>query len=214
MMIYLHPSGKSAEASPGGEIEKLVNQRITVLAPDLIGIGEMGPGALRGDAYFKGVSHNLWYASMLIGRSITGIQAGDVVRLVQLIKRNNSEAEIIGYGKGEICPVLLHAAAFSTDIKSLILVEPYSSFLSIVLNRFYDPLLVMSSVPGALEYYDLLDLASAIAPRKLILAGVLDGNSSTADSLRIKNDLAVIQASYKRLNAGDSLKIIRKFNSF
>ena len=82
-MIYLHPSGKSAEASVGGEIEWFVNNGFTVLAPDLIGIGEMGPGAFNGDAYIDGNSHNIWYASMLIGRSIVGIRAGDVVTVGQ-----------------------------------------------------------------------------------------------------------------------------------
>ncbi len=112
-IIYLHPSGKSAEASVGGEIEKYVNQGITVLAPDLVGTGEIGPGTLHGDAYFKGVSHNLWYASMLIGRSITGIQAGDVSRLVKIIKTNNANAEIMVLAVKEMTPVALHAAAFN-----------------------------------------------------------------------------------------------------
>ena len=44
-LIYLHPSGKSAEASVGGEMEWFVRNGFTVLAPDLIGIGEMGPGS-------------------------------------------------------------------------------------------------------------------------------------------------------------------------
>jgi len=43
-LIYLHPSGKSVEASVGGEIEWFVRNGFTVLAPDIIGIGEMGPG--------------------------------------------------------------------------------------------------------------------------------------------------------------------------
>ncbi len=151
-----------------------------MLAPDLIGTGEMGPGAFKGDAYFDGASHNIWYASMLAGRSITGIQSGDVVRLVNLLKRDYSGAEIIGFARKEMAPVLLHAAAFSNDIRSMILVEPYSSFRSIVMNRFYNPQFILSTVPGALRAYDLPDLAASFAPRRLFISGTIDGNGNAA----------------------------------
>jgi len=42
-LIYLHPSGKSAEAAEGGEIEWFVKNGFTVLAPDLIGTGKSNP---------------------------------------------------------------------------------------------------------------------------------------------------------------------------
>jgi hypothetical protein len=163
-MIYLHPSGKSAEASVGGEIEKFVSQGITVIAPDLVGTGEMGPGTLRGDAYFKGVSHNLWYASILIGRSITGIQAGDVSRLIDIVKAGNPETGIIGFARKEMIPVLLHCSAISRNFDQVMVDDSYNSYLSVVTNRFYDPQLIMSGVPGALMEYDLPDLASSLKP--------------------------------------------------
>jgi len=205
VMIYLHPSGKSAEASAGGEIERFISQGITVLAPDLIGSGEMGPGAFKGDAYFDGASHNLWYASILVGRSITGIQASDVLRLVNLIKRDLSGSEITGYARKEMAPVLLHAGVFSSDIGSMILVEPYSSYKSIVMNRFYDPQFILSCVPGALKEYDLPDLAAAFAPRKLFISGTIDGNKVRLDK---SEDLEIIRAGYKNRNAENMLEIV------
>ena len=69
-------------------MEWFVRNGFTVLAPDLIGIGEMGPGIFNGDADIDSISYNLWYTSMLIGRSIVGIRAGDVVRLTRLLKKN------------------------------------------------------------------------------------------------------------------------------
>ncbi len=168
VMIYLHPEGKSAEASSGGEIEKFVSQGITVLAPDLPGAGEMGPGTLKGDAYFRGVSHNLWYSSILIGRSITGILAGDVNRLAMVIKRGNENAQIIGLARKEMVPVLLHAAAFSKYFHKIVLDEPYTTYLSIVKEKFYDPKSVMTGVQGAIEAYDLPDLAASLAPGTIV----------------------------------------------
>jgi len=200
-MIYLHPSGKSAEAAAGKEIEKFVSRGITVLAPDLIGVGEMGPGALRGDAFFAGASHNLWYASMITGRSITGIQAGDLNKLVRIVKDDDPDAEIIGFARKQMAAVLLHSAAFSGDFKSLILVESCLSFRSIVQTRFYNPHLILSSVPGALKEYDLTDLASAFAPGKLIIAAPVDANGEKRDSAGIKLDFEVIKASYNAVKS-------------
>jgi dienelactone hydrolase len=189
VMIYLHPSGKLAEAQPGGEIEKFVSQGITVLAPDMINTGETGEGALQGDAYFKGSSHNMWYASMLVGRTITGIQAGDVIRLVDVVKKNFAGAYIIGLAHSTMAPVLLHAAAFCQDIGAVILVQPYSSYMSIAVRRFYDPGFILSSVPGALQYYDLPDLAASIAPRRLVIVNPVNGEGKPSGTPDIHKDL-------------------------
>jgi hypothetical protein len=173
-MIYLHPSGKSAEASEGGEIEKFVKKGITVYAPDLPGNGELGPGTLRGDAYFKGVSHNLWYASMLIGRSITGILAGDLNRLSGFVREKEKNTILIGYAKKEMASVLLHAAAFGGDFDRVVIPERYTSFMSVAMTRFYDPVLIMTSVPGALQKYDLPDLEKALPEGMLLSVEELD----------------------------------------
>jgi len=207
-IIYIHPSGKSAEASIGGELEWFVKKGFTVLAPDIIGTGEMGPGSFMGDAYIKGISYGMWYTSMLIGRSIVGIQAGDVVRLTQLLQKAGSIKEIYALAKGEMDPLVIYAAAFNQSITRIALVEPYSSYSSIVLNRFYNPKFVKSIVPGALTAYDLPDLAASLAPRKLLMVGVTDGNGKKIDIKSINNDLNIIRIAYQNKDVMDNLKII------
>jgi len=199
-LIYLHPSGKSAEAMPGGEMEWFVRQGFTVLAPDLLGIGEMGPGIFRGDAYIGMISYNLLYTSTLLGRSIVGIMAGDVVRLTQLLKKRKGIDGVYALAHKELAPVLLHAAAFDTAISRIALIESYSSYQSIVMNRFYNPSFVNGIVPGALTAYDLPDLAASLAPRKLLMAGVTDGLGNTIES--INKDLAIIKFAYQNKKTG------------
>ena len=206
-LIYLHPGGKSAESLLGGNIERIVKEGITVLVPDLPGIGELGQGALQGDANFNGVSHNLWYASMLIKRSITGLQAGEIVRLVRVLRQNNKDFQISGLAVKELSPALLHAAAFAPEISKVILLEPYSSWMSLAMNRFYNPVLVNSAVPGALKEYDLPDIEAGLAPRRLLIAGTTDGNSVRKDTLRINRDIEIVRSGYNHFNAGE------KFNS-
>ncbi|HDY87042.1 MAG TPA: xylan esterase, partial [bacterium] len=75
-ILYLHPEGKSAEASVSGEIEKLVKKGFIVAAPDLVGTGEVGTNNM----------YSSRYAAVLIGRSIPGIQAGDATQVVNFLK--------------------------------------------------------------------------------------------------------------------------------
>jgi hypothetical protein len=206
-LIYLHPSGKSAEASVGGEIEWFVRNGFTVLAPDLIGIGEMGPGIFTGDVVIDSISYNLWYTSILIERSMVGIRAGDVIRLSRLLMKKTGITEVYGIARKELAPVLLHAAAFNPDITAIALIEPYSSWQSIVMNRFYNPRLVYSMVPGALTAYDLPDLAACLAPRKLLMAGVTDGNGNNADVENIYKDLDIVKTAYRFIKVEGQLKI-------
>src|SRR5450759_694249 len=153
-LIYLHPSNKSAEAAESGEIEWFVKNGLTVLAPDLIGMGEMGSGTFKGDAVIGGISYNTWYTSTIIGRSIVGIRAGDIVRLTRLLKKRTGIAEVYGFAKKEMAPVMLYAAAFDPAIKRIALLEPYSSYQSIVMNRFYYPGFVQNLVPGSITASD------------------------------------------------------------
>ena len=207
-VVYLHPVGKSAEAVVGGEIEKLVKQGFTVLAPDLPGRGEMGPGLLQGDAYFNGVSHNIWYAAMLTGRSITGILAADVVRLVRILKQDKTIIEVSGYAVNEMAQIMLHAAAFTKDLECIALFDTFSSYHSLVMNKYYNTKFIPGTIPGALKAYDLPDLAGGLAPRRLFIAGMTDGNSGYTDSSRIKKDIEIIRTFYLKKDALESLFIL------
>ena len=212
VMIFLHPGSKTAEAAPGGVLEKFINQGITVLAPDLLGIGEMGPGIFRGDAYFDGSSHNLWYAAMLAGRSITGIRAGDVVMLLRMIKKSYGEKEIVGCAVNELAPVMLHSAAFEKSFDNVVLIQPYMSFMSLVMSRFYDPVLIQGTVPGALTAYDLPDLAATLSPRKLLIAGITDGNRQRIADVE-NSGISFIRSVYKNKNSEGNFKIVTEGTS-
>lgn len=207
-LIYLHPSGKSAGAAVGGEMEWFVKKGFTVLAPDILGTGEMGGGKFKGDSNIKGISFNIWFLSMLIGRSIVGIQASDVVRLSKELKASQGVSEVYGFARKELSPALLHAAAFDQSITRVALVEPYSSYRSVVTSKSYDPGFIPGTVPAALGAYDLPDLAGSLAPRKLVMAGTTDGAGDNTEADGVKSDLQVVTDSYHSRKAGGQLKII------
>jgi Acetyl xylan esterase (AXE1) len=208
VILYIHPSGKAVEAAPGGEMEWFVKKGFVVLAPDLIGTGEMSLSDFQGDAFIDGKSHNIWYSAMLIGRSLVGIQAGDLVRLLRMIKGKNETSKIYGVARGEMTPVLMHAAAYDPTIERVALIEPYSSYQSMVMNRFYNSMFIYGTVPGSLRGYDLPDLLASLAPRKLLFAGITDHLGKPASPDVILQDMAIVKNSYQIRNASEQLNIL------
>jgi pimeloyl-ACP methyl ester carboxylesterase len=204
-ILYIHPSGKNEEADTLGEIAQFANKGYTVLAPDLIGTGETGPGNFRGDSYIQNISYNIWFFSILTGRSIVGIRASDIVRLTKYIQQKTEGSEIIAIANGNMGAVLLHAAAFYPHYNRIVLKEPLSSYRSLVEEEKYEPMFIHNSVAGALQEYDLPDLAAILAPGKLLIWNMVGGNG---DKKSLDMDIQPIRQAYKSKNAEDNLKII------
>lgn len=214
-LVYLHPNGKIAEAQAGGEIEKLVKKGYVVAAADVLGVGETKQTAARG------ITDG--YTAVLIGRSVVGIQAGDVVRVAAYLKSRGDidPAKLGAVGLNEMCLPLLHAAAFEPSIQNLVLVGSPISYRSIAMNRFYKigltkregesiehPYEVDFSwgVAGALTAYDLPDLIGCLAPRKVVLAELKDQMLEPASAELITQELAFPRAVYSSKNAPENMK--------
>jgi dienelactone hydrolase len=194
-VIYLHPEGKATDVAPGGEIEKLVKQGFIVVAPDVIGTGET-----------EDKSRSTAFAAMLAGKSIPGVQAGDIVRVAKFA-RWLSRGQVSALAFDELCPALLHAAAFDKSIEKIALVGSPVSYRSIVMNRFYE-WSFSCAVAGALTAYDLPDLAACVAPRKLLLIEPKDQVKDTAPEELISREFEFPRLVYKNTNAAQYLKII------
>ncbi len=203
-IIYLHPDGKSAGID---EIELLAKSGYAVLAPDLLGIGETGE-KYKGQAAYS-LWYNVWFASILIERSILGIQSGDIVRMVRYLEsRNDIDYEnISAVARGSLSPALVHASAFEESIKKIALIEPLVSYRSIAMNRYYNTKFVPSMVAGALTEYDLADITACIAPRRVMMFNVTDQNGEKADFELIEQELAVIQSVYALADSEDNFSI-------
>jgi dienelactone hydrolase len=180
VVLYLDPAGKVSGAARAGEMEWLAQQGYAVAAPDLLGVGEMGPGAWAGDSYDFGsrgkAPLGLWFGALSAGRSIVGVQAADVVRLVRhLAARPDLWGEAPrAIARGELGSVLLHAAAFEPRISGVALIGTLRSFDELATTRHYDPRFIAGGVGGMLAEYDLPDLAAALAPRPLLVLNPVD----------------------------------------
>ncbi|MEI6048730.1 MAG: alpha/beta hydrolase family protein [Bacteroidota bacterium] len=216
-LVYLHPQGKVTEAKPGGEIEKLVKKGYIVAAADLPGVGETKNTAARGNT--EG------YTGVSIGRSIVGIQAGDIIRVIDYLKTcdNVDPGKIGAIGISEMCLPLIHAAAFDLSINSITLIGSLISYRSIVMNRIYKiglnptgnkgighPYEVDFSwgVAGVLTAYDLPDLIGCIAPRKVVMVNLKDQNLESASEELIKQEMTFPLSVYSFKGVSENLRII------
>jgi len=194
--IYLHPDGKIADAAPGGKIEQLVKKGYIVAAPDVLGTGET-----------SAAGSSSFYLSLMIGRSLPGIQAGDISRVVNFLKsRPDIDADrISAIAFEQMGPSLLHAAVFNRSLNTITLIGNLLSYRSVVMNKYYNTGLTRYFVAGALTAYDLPDLAASLAPAKLTIINPTDGNGEAVNSNDM--DFEIIKASYAHKGALNKLNI-------
>ena len=203
-IIYIHPDGKSAGSE---EIELLTKKGFAVLAPDLIGIGETGEAYTAESPYSPW--YNIWFGSVLIARSILGIQAGDIVRAVRYLESRDdiNYNNISAIARGKMCPALIHATAFEKNIRKVALIEPLISYRSIVMNRYYSSSFIPSMVAGALASYDLPDIMACIAPRRLLMVNITDQNKDKAGSEFISQELDIVRSAYANAGSNENFDI-------
>jgi len=218
-IVYLHSKGKVTGAEPGGEIEKLVKKGYIVAAADVLGIGETTNTAARG--YTDG------YTAVLIGRSMVGIRAGDIVRVVNYLK-NQSDVNPLKIGAiafNEMCLALIHAAAFDSSINNIALIGSLISYQSVAMNRFHKigitkrpnsdywhPVEVDFTwgIASVLTAYDLPDLIGCIAPRKVLFAGITNAMLEPASAEVISEGLAFPRSVYSFKKVPQNMKTIEK----
>lgn len=216
-VIYLHDKGKVTDALPGSEIEKLVKEGYVVAAADVLGVGELKDKSARGFA--------TGFTGVLTGRSIPGLQAGDIVRVVNYMKsRPEVDSTAIGaVAIGQMCIALSHASAFLPSIENVVLVNPLSSYRAVVSNRFYKIGLSERNnkdlghpyevdfnwgIAGVLTGYDLPDLIACIAPRKVAMIGIYDQMLEASTEEVIEKDTYFPKVVYASKNAADNFRVL------
>ena len=217
-LVYLHSKGKITEAKPGGEIERLVKKGYVVAAADVIGIGET-----KNTVTNRQGTADAGSTAILIGRSVVGLQAADIIRVVNYLK-TCSEVDPIKIGAigiNEMCMPLIHAAAFDSSINNMTLIGSLISYRSVVMNRIYKigltPVNKGPNMPyeidynwniaGVLKGYDLPDLIGCIAPRKVALLNLKDQTLESATADLVNQEMTFPRSVYSFKGVADNLKI-------
>jgi cephalosporin-C deacetylase-like acetyl esterase len=167
-VILINPTGKSADASPGGDIEALVSAGYVVMAPDLRGWGESV--TIKGSSGYRAEFQTAMRA-ILVGKTMVGMQAADLLRCFDyMLSRPDVDAariSVIGKHNGGV--VAMYAAAFEPRIRKVAAEDAAPSYVSIATSKEYPSDTIAIAVPGVLHDFDLPDLRKLIAPRALDL---------------------------------------------
>jgi hypothetical protein len=182
VFLFLHEQGmEHAVLKDSLMIQALLQQGNSVLLFDVPGIGSLGPGYLRGDAYIDNTSFNQWFAGILTNKSIVGMRAEDIIRITHFMESDLGEFETISaLASGAVGSESLHAAVFQKSIQKVILIQPFLSFADIATRPEYEPAFIPSTVAGAIEEYDLPDLMAALCPRQVLIINPLSASGDPA----------------------------------
>jgi hypothetical protein len=212
-ILLLHEKGKNYAANNDSLAKQLIANGYTVLLGDLPGIGELGPGYLKGDAYIDKVSYNLWFSGILTGKSIVGLRAEDIIRMVHFIKTNLPDYHSISsISVGVLGSELLHASFFEKEIKKISLLKPFLSFAEIAMEWEYHPAFILSTVAGAIEEYDLADLMAGLCPRKVLITNPLSANGLIKNEEKARNNLLFPLKVYHEKSVSDNFIFISNQN--
>lgn len=158
-VLYVHYQGKAADASPGGPIERLVRQGNVVLAADLRGTGQTQPAGSQG----KDV-----YTAYLLGRSYVGLRAEDILISARHLKEKVLSDQPRGVrlvAVGHVGIPALHAAATEPGLfESVNLTRSLASWSAVIHSRLTQ-VQAVHIVHGALQTYDLPELAATLDGR-------------------------------------------------
>jgi dienelactone hydrolase len=173
LVLYVHGLGKAADTEPGGQIEKLTQNGVDVLALDLRGMGETAPGISNGKPSYFGVDSREAFLALHLNRPLLGQRVIDLLSVAAYLRTEKDfpKKTTILWAKGSAVPIALHAAALEPSFSSVVTEGGVVSWSAVVRSPIsYDQL--TNVVPGALKVYDLPDVATLIAPRRLQILAV------------------------------------------
>jgi dienelactone hydrolase len=177
-IIVLEPAGRTAWHE--GELyDRLAGAGYTVCAPDLRGIGdstpEFGRAAARHARPHNSDEHWAW-GSLILGKPLAGQRVTDILAIVQGLRARPelNEKPLFIAAHGFLTVPALFAAVLEPAIGGLYLAGGLVSFADIVATEDYKQPFG-NFVPNLLVHTDLPDLAASMAPRRVVLGGVVNG---------------------------------------
>ncbi|MBS1857813.1 MAG: acetylxylan esterase [Acidobacteria bacterium] len=176
LLVVVEPNGRNGAWHEDELCDRLASAGVAVCAMDVRGVGdlapEFAPGAV-GYARSHQTEENYAWASLILGRSLTGQRATDILGMTQALAGAYPRAEIVLAARERMTVPALCAAALEPRIARVYLAGHLISWRSVTdTERYTAPL--SSMAPDALRRTDLPEIARSMAPRKVIVAGAVD----------------------------------------
>jgi cephalosporin-C deacetylase-like acetyl esterase len=183
VLVCLDAGGRE-ELWFGSEVDQVLPPKSPVIcAADVRGVGtlepEFSPG-MAGYMRWHQNEENYAWGSLILGRPLLGQRVTDILALRAALKRHPALAgrKIRLAASNRLTIPALCAAALDPDIQALYLAGGLVSFASVVETDSYSHPFA-NFAPQFLSCTDLPELIARIAPRRVLLAGAVDGRGST-----------------------------------
>jgi dienelactone hydrolase len=182
IVVLLEPNGRTAWRE--NEIcDRLASEGCAVCAPDLRGIGDLAPEYGRHAARNarEHANDEMWaWGSLVLGKPLAGQRVTDLMAVVRGLRARQEMKgrRLILAARGNPSVPALFTAALDSAIDGLYLAGGLVSFQSVVETEDYSHPFG-NFVPNLLLHTDLPELAASMAPRRVVLAGAVDGAART-----------------------------------
>jgi dienelactone hydrolase len=201
ILIFLYDE---IDLSAAAKVEGLVAAGNDVAVLSLRGQRESASEKISASKKYFGADQNEAFLAMHLNRPLLGQRVADILCLVEFLSHDAPAAEL--WAVGGTGPVALHAAALDKRITKLTLEKSLLSWQNVVETAIsYGQL--ANVVPGALNVYDLPDLATLIAPRMVTLQEPVNARHQPATQEEIATAYRLCRARYNQLNANKSFVI-------
>jgi hypothetical protein len=192
-LLVFDDRGRNAFAAEDGVYHRLARNGRIVCAADIRGMGDTRPEVGRGNPAYT-ISHDseedFAWASLMLGDSLLEQRVRDILAIVGAVRGEpgfgNRNIDVAA--RGRLTVPALFAFAASSQIDSLYLAAGLISYQSLLETENYrQPL--SNFAWNLFRLTDLPKLAAEAAPRRVHLAGAVDGANNRVD-------LAVVQKVY------------------
>ncbi len=150
-----------------------------ICSVDVRGVGSLRPGFVGGAAEYElwhEQEENYAWSSLMLGKPLVGQRVTDVLAAIHSLARHPGTAgrPVFLAASGKLTVPAIFAASLESSIKGLYLHSGLVSFESVVQSETYSHPFA-NFVPQLLNHTDLPNLIAGLAPRKVVIAGAVDG---------------------------------------
>jgi dienelactone hydrolase len=190
-LLVFDDRGRNAFAAEDGVYHRLARKGRLVCAADIRGMGDTRPEVGRGNPGYT-ISHDseedFAWVSLMFGDSLLEQRIRDILAIVQAVRNEPGfgNRNIGVAARGRLTVPALFAFAASSQIDSLYLAGGLTSYQSLLDTENYrQPL--SNFAWNLFRLTDLPKLAAQAAPRRVHLAGAVDGANKRVDPAVVQN---------------------------
>jgi hypothetical protein len=195
VLVLVEPRGRVAHWREGELSLQLAAAGIPVCALDVRGTGDVWPEVGRGNRFYTiphSAEEEYAWASLILGKPLVGQRVTDILAFVRALDSMDATRgrRVVLAALGQLTVPALFAAALEQRIDTVYLAGGLVSFRSVLdTDEYKHP--TANFLPNLLRITDLPTVAGMAAPRKIILAGTLDGSGNRMQA-------AAVQSLYAR----------------